>query len=245
MKKHLGQHFLRDRNILKRIVDFADIKPEDTVVEIGPGEGALTKILLEKAAQVLSVEKDVQLIEQLKQNFRQEITDNRLQLIESDILDYNLPTDKCLLVGNIPYNITGAIFKKFLESDNPPTSITFVVQKEVADRIMARDGKESILSISIKACGTPEYGGIIKKGSFYPMPKVDSAIIAVTNIKKLKDGNLEKLMKIVRRGFAHKRKLLINNLGLSKGTFDKVGLGEKVRAEELSITDWLALSELL
>lgn len=255
-KKSLGQNFLRDKGILKKIADFAQIEKEDTVVEVGPGEGTLTELLLERAEKVIAVEKDERMVDFLREKFKKETKEGELEVFEGDALE--LPdeffsifsegksakreknssgSDSYKLVGNIPYYITGALFKKVLESANPPESITFVVQKEVAERIMAKDGKESILSISIKAYGEPEFGGIIKAGSFSPKPKVDSAIISVRNISKkrfntapsphplplgegaggeaaLSDSKkLEnRFFEILRAGFAHKRKLLIKNL---------------------------------
>jgi 16S rRNA (adenine1518-N6/adenine1519-N6)-dimethyltransferase len=137
----------------------------------------------------------------LRENFKYQISNNKLEIVNSDVLELPeeffsiffeeksakreknlLGSNNYKLVGNIPYYITGALFKKFLQSDNPPKSITFVVQKEVAERIIAKNNKESILSISIKVYGTPEFGGVIKAGSFYPKPKVDSGIVAVRNI---------------------------------------------------------------
>ena len=243
IKKFLGQHFLRNKKILLKIADFAQIEKGDTVIEIGPGEGTLTEFLLEKAGRVITVEKDAKLVEFLKQKFKKEIISNKLQIIEGDILEFPLMgifKGNYILVGNIPYYITGAIFKKFLESDTPPQSITFVVQKEVADRIIARDGKESVLSISIKAFGTPEFGGVIKAGSFYPKPKVDSAIIAVRNIHP---SSLD--LTLVKKGFAHKRKLLKSNLDIEGVLLQKCGIKEKARAEELSLENWLCLAHHL
>jgi 16S rRNA (adenine1518-N6/adenine1519-N6)-dimethyltransferase len=265
-KKSLGQNFLKDKGILKKIADFAQIGKEDTVVEVGPGEGGFTKLLLEQAKRVTAVEKDENLAEILKEKFCEQITDNRLQIIVGDIL--RLPdeffsiffkeksakreknssgSDGYKLVGNIPYYITGALFKKVLESENQPKSITFVVQKEVAERIIARDGKESILSISIKAYGEPEYGGIIKAGSFNPKPKVDSAIIAVRNINKNNFKNISetKFFEILKKGFSHKRKLLIKNLETKKEIFKKCGIPEKARAEDLKVQDWICLAKEL
>src|SRR3990167_4311404 len=135
-KKSLGQNFLRDEKILRKIVDFARITKGDTVVEVGPGEGTLTKFLLERASRVIAVEKDNKLAGMLQEKFREEIIDNRLQIIVGDILDYKLKTINYKLIGNIPYYITGEIFRKFLESKNQPQSLTFVVQKEVVERIM-------------------------------------------------------------------------------------------------------------
>lgn len=277
--KRLGQNFLRDEKILQKIVDFAQIEKRDVVLEVGPGEGTLTKLLLKKAGKVIAVEKDEHLAELLQVKFAPEIKDQRLRIIIGDALELEAESlelggkEKDLnsklkplsykLVGNIPYYITGEIFRKFLESSNQPKSLTFVVQKEVADRIMARDDKESILSLSIKAYGRPEYGGIIKAGSFAPRPKVDSAIVAVRDISKkkfferalqitpltpltLRGGQntktLEKtFFEIVKKGFAHKRKLLAKNLGIDQSILLGLGIKEKARAEDLKLEDWLKI----
>jgi 16S rRNA (adenine1518-N6/adenine1519-N6)-dimethyltransferase len=294
-KRSLGQNFLRDEKILKKIADFAQIKKGETVVEVGPGEGTLTALLLKKAGRVVAIEKDARMIDLLKEKFAEEIEEEKLEIICGDILSPNifpsqaqkctdifllensscsaqsasqgiseLMTSKYLLVGNIPYYITGALFKKALEAENPPGSITFVVQKEVADRIMARDGKESILSISIKAYGKPEYGGVIKAGSFHPAPKVDSAIISIRDISKKRFEEITSLtlkekaeifFEILKAGFAHKRKLLIRNLeempkkgfdiSRLKEIFKKCDLSEKARAEELNVNDWICLAKNL
>lgn len=284
-KKSLGQNFLKDKGILKKIANFAQIEKEDVVVEVGPGEGTLTELLLERAKKVIAVEKDERMVEVLQQKFGREIANNKLQIIAGDILKlskvvFEMPWsqkttfDNFKLVGNIPYYITGALFKKALESENPPKSITFVIQKEVAERIIARDKKESILSISIKAYGSPEFGGVIKAGSFNPKPKVDSAILSIRKISKenflrchLRKfsegatlGNLEKrFFEILKAGFAHKRKLLLNNLlkptkPMSRVPFDtsrlkeifkKCGISEKARAEDLKVEDWFHLAKEL
>lgn len=242
---------------MKKIADFAQIEKTDTVVEVGPGEGTLTEFLLEQANKIIAVEKDNVLAKKLGEKFKDQISNGKLKIINLDILDIEnyLKIKNYVLVGNIPYYITGAIFKKFLQSKNPPKSITFVVQKEVADRIVAKDGKESILSISIKAYGEPKYGGIIKAGSFQPKPKVDSAIISIRNINKEKFEKLtlaeEKFFEILKVGFAHKRKLLIKNLEYLfdktkiKNTFKKCALNEKIRAENLKMDDWIKLIEKL
>jgi len=255
-KKSLGQHFLRDQKILRKIADFADIK-KDVVVEIGPGEGTLTSFLLERAEKVTGIEKDQRMIEFLKDKFAHEIKTGKFEIIEEDILetDNSSFVSDYILVGNIPYYITGALFKKFLETENQPGSITLVVQKEVVDRILARDGKESILSISVKVYGSPSSGGIIKSGSFYPQPKVDSAIIHIANISKtrLEGINESKFFEILKTGFSHKRKLLIKNLleilapridvSKLKEIFGKCNIAEKVRAENLKVSDWICLTK--
>lgn len=267
-KKSLGQNFLKDKGILKKIADFAQIKNTDTVVEVGPGEGTLTELLLERAKKVVAIEKDERMVEFLKEKFKTEIENLKLEIIAGDILEVSkgvfwdrgiskTPFDTYKLVGNIPYYITGALFKKALEAVNPPQSLTFVIQKEVAQRIIARDGKESILSISIKAYGEPQYGGIIKAGSFNPKPKVDSAIIAVRDISKKRFENIseQQFFEILKAGFAHKRKLLIRNLAevsrlnldtlKVKKSFEKCGITEKARAEDLKVETWICLTKNL
>lgn len=241
--KRLGQNFLRDEKILQKIVDFAQIEKGGVVLEVGPGEGTLTKLLLEKAGKVIAVEKDEKLAEILQTKFAEEIKDQRLKIITGDILNYELRVKNYALVGNIPYYITGEIFRKFLESDNQPKSLTFVVQKEVAQRIMAHDNKESILSLSVKAYGKPEYGGLIKAGSFNPRPKVDSAIIAVRDIskKRFKDVSPPNLFLLIKKGFSHKRKLLAKNLEINPEVLSQIGIDPKARAEDLKLDDWFRL----
>lgn len=253
-KKSLGQNFLRDPKILKKIANFAQIEKEDTVVEIGPGEGGLTEILLQQAKRVVAVEKDERMVTLLRDKFEKEIKEGKLEIIEGDALEIQnfYESSDYILIGNIPYYITGALFKKALESECPPKSLTFVVQKEVAERIMARDKKESILSISVKAYGEAKHGGVIKAGSFYPAPKVDSAIISIQNInkKKFQSASTEEdqFFKVLKHGFAHKRKLLIKNLEeiftdkeKLKEIFIKCKLSEKIRAEDLKTDDWFKI----
>ena len=264
-----GQNFLRDKNILRKIADCAQIGKGDTVVEIGPGEGTLTELLLEKAARVIAIEKDQFLVKRLAEKFCKQIKNGKLEIACMDILNYELRINNYALVGNIPYYITGAIFKKFLQSNSPPKSLTFVMQKEVAERIMARDGKESVLSISIKVYGDPDYEGVIKSGNFSPRPKVDSAIISIHNISKKRFTKIsppnpfplgegvgrevelncqnpeQKFFAVLKKGFAHKRKLLLKNLGVSKTAFDICKIPEKARAEDLTVDNWVCLSKKL
>lgn len=248
-KKSLGQNFLKDPKILRKIVDFAQIEKEDLVVEVGPGEGTLTEILVEQAKKVVAIEKDTRMVEFIKSKFKKEIGENRLEIIEADALEIELKNKNYVLVGNIPYYITGALFKKVLESENQPKSLTFVVQKEVAERIMAKDGKESILSISIKAYGEAKYGGLIRAGSFFPAPKVDSAILSLRNVskKRFEENNVSEkaFFEVLRAGFAHKRKLLINNLNLKPEIFEKLKFSPKTRAEDLVTEDWFKIAHNL
>lgn len=254
-KKSLGQNFLKSKKILEAVVRAGKLSREDTVLEIGPGKGALTEKLLESAGKVVAVETDYELYEFLKTKFETEIKSGKLILIREDILAcdmsrLNLDTGKYKIVANIPYNITGAILKKFLSSPNQPESMVLMVQREVAQRIMGRD-KESILSISVKAYGTPKIIAKVPARFFSPKPKVDSAIIKISGISRenfIKGGvNEEKFFEIVRAGFAHKRKKLQSNLKNLLSPYQGEPLvwleeiGNK-RAEDLSPKNWFELA---
>lgn len=249
-KKSLGQNFLISTQPVRRMIECAKVVSGDTVLEIGPGKGVLTKALLATGARVIAIEKDDNLIPILQISFDAEIRTGQLTLIHGDVLTL-FTTHPTLLskgykvVANIPYYITGEIIRMFLEADIQPETIALLVQKEVAERIVARDGKESILSISVKAYGIPEYGGTVKKSLFRPIPNVDSAIIAIHGISKTlfqtKQVSELRFFEVVKAGFAHKRKQLKNNL---KGVIDDTKL-ETVgmrRAEELTVQEWIDLA---
>ena len=252
-KKSLGQHFLNSAHYLQAVADAAHIKAGEAVLEIGPGEGTLTAVLLERGARVVAVEKDSRLIPLLREKFKH-FDISKFQVIEGDALDFDI--SKCknfdisrgryAAVGNIPYYITGALFKKFLTAPHQPSTLVFLIQKEVAERI-ARSKKESILSLSIKAYGTQKYIKTVPAGAFSPPPKVDSAILAVENIsrKNFKDAaHEENFFMLIKKGFAQKRKFLKNNLGLGYSSFlQKAVIDDKVRAEDVPLQKWLALSE--
>ena len=247
-KKSLGQHWLTSVGAINKIIESANLKIREIVLEIGPGQGVLTKALLDRGVVVIAVEKDRDLIVQLKQKFAREIAVKQLQLVEGDILNFKLTTIY-KIVANIPYNITGAIIEKFLTAKNQPRSMTLLVQKEVAERIVAKDSKESILSLSVKVFGTPKYIQTVKAGSFNPPPKVDSAILQITNISRNKfktsKTTEEKFFRVVKTGFAHKRKTIANNLNWSKLDFDQLGVcGVRPtdRAEDLALDQWFCLA---
>ncbi len=247
-KKSLGQNFLKSQSALEKIAEAGELSPADTVLEIGPGLGALTERLLERAGKVIAVEKDRELFAMLSEKFAPQITANKLLLLEGDILDfdpakYPETAEKYKIVANIPYNITGAILKKFLTAEKQPNRMVLLVQKEVADRIMARDGKESILSISVKAYGAPKIEGKIPAGSFSPAPKVDSAIIIIGNISRKffteKKIGEEAFWRLIRLSFAHKRKKLAGNLRGKDSDFPLIPKEFRdKRAEDLSLSDW-------
>jgi 16S rRNA (adenine1518-N6/adenine1519-N6)-dimethyltransferase len=254
-KKSLGQNFLVNRGILDIIIKASRILPEDTVVEIGPGKGVLTRKLLEARAKVIAIEKDDRLIPTLFADFKEEIETGKLRIIHSDILD--LSVDNVVekgkpykVVANIPYYITGVLLRKFLESTHQPQEMLLMVQKEVAERIVARDGKESLLSLSVKAYGVPKIIKRVSRGSFSPAPNVDAAILSITKISKnfFKGTSEEQFFKLAKIAFAGKRKTLGRTLTKvfgpqTKTVLEKTHIDPKSRPENLLPEDWRKLSK--
>ena len=254
-KKSLGQHFLNSTHVLSQIIEAGNIKKGDKILEIGPGTGILTQALLQSGANVIAVEKDKRAIELLKEKFDLETKEGRLKIIYADILDTedkNRETDTEKLVieepysiiANIPYYITGAILEKFLEKGPRPTKMVLLVQKEVAERIVARDQKESVLSVSVKSFGKPSIVAKVPRGAFTPPPSVDSAILMIEDVSDKhfieKNVDISHFFHIFKAGFAHKRKYVIRNLEIKmkKDDLEKIwselGLNLKIRAEEIA-----------
>lgn len=266
-KKSLGQHFLNSKHVLEQIISASNIQKGETILEIGPGTGILTRELLISGAQVLAIEKDQRAISMLEQDFFNEIKSSQLNIISGDILDENilrsknnLPSDFCIddkkyaLIANIPYYITGAILEKFLEHEPRPNRMILLVQKEVAERIVANNKKESILSISVKAFGIPKIIAKVSPGAFTPPPTVDSAILSIDNISaqvfSSKNVDITRFFKIVKSGFAHKRKFVVRNLEdiLTKSEIEniwkKLELNPKIRAEDMTVEQWINISSI-
>ncbi len=283
-KKSLGQNFLNSPQAIAKIVETGNIQVGETVLEVGPGKGVLTEALLAKGAKVVAVEKDDNLIPLLPEKFSSEISAQNFKLVHGDVLEFHpetheLEAGKYKLIANIPYYITGIFLRTFLASKHQPSHMVLMVQKEVAERIVAKgktkksfkkgknkapevisQGKESILSMSVKVYGTPEYIQTVKAGSFVPAPNVDSAILAIHNISKnFFSGFSEALFfELLKTGFAGKRKMLSNNLRkfyeahpeLFKGKtllecLTQAGIPEKARAEDLALNDWKKILETL
>ena len=264
-KKSLGQHFLNSTHVLSQIIETAQIKSGETILEIGPGSGILTEALLKSGANIVAIEKDSRAISLLKEKFANSISAGKLHLIEGDVLDTptsltsgpstELQNGQFMIVANIPYYITGAILEKFLEHEPRPRRLILLVQREVAERIVAGEvtsHKESILSISVKAFGKPQIAARVPRGAFTPAPKVDSAILAIDDISESKftENHVEvgSFFKILKSGFAHKRKYLIRNIeflkdiSILRDIWSKIGLDEKIRAENLSLDQWFQVS---
>ena len=273
-KKSLGQNFLNSKSVARDIVRAANLVEGETILEIGPGKGFLTTELLSAGAHVLAVEKDDRMIPLLQEKFAEEIIQKKFTLIHGDILEFitgaspigstsrvpevepmgslELPSSY-KLVANIPYSLTGMIIRSFLEASKKPERMVLMVQKEVAMRIVARDKKESILSIAVKVYGTPKLVKKVPARYFTPSPKVDSAILSIENIsgKNFPTKAREKaFFEILHAGFAHKRKFLAGNLKNFLGDktlsiLAEAPVPEKSRAENLTLDQWLKISSLV
>jgi len=253
-KKSLGQNFLKSKKVIAEMIMAAEIKEGETVLEIGPGLGVLTEALLYAGAKVVAVEKDRDLIKILREKFAPEIVSEQLDLVEGDIEKWQpeingLKAGNYKLVANIPYYLTGLIMRKFLSGSCQPAVMEVLIQKEVAQRIMARDGKESLLSLSVKVYGEAKIVTQVDKENFSPQPKVDSAVLLIKNISKVFFKNVAEVnfFKLLKIGFAHKRKTLAGNLKNEfaseqvQTVFSHLQLTGKERAEDLTLNLWLQI----
>lgn len=255
----LGQHFLTNPRVASAVAHAASVCEGDVVLEVGPGKGILTDELLKLGTRVVAVEKDPRMLEILRDRFSREISTKQLALIEGDIRTYiqspsfgrALGKAGYKVAANIPYYLTGELIRLLLETKRQPNSVSLLVQKEVAERI-ARDKKESILSISVKAYGTPKYVLTVKAGNFSPPPNVDSAILSISDISKknFKQVTEEKFFEVVKTGFAQKRKTLGKLLKQKYGEQALAALGAarispSERAERLTVSDWVTITEAL
>lgn len=254
--KEFGQNFLIDGEVLETMVQAADLKKDDVVLEIGPGFGVLTTELAERVGRVVAVEADRRLVGIL----REVVADfKNVEIIESDILkfqisDLRFPNYGYKVVANLPYQITSAALRKFLENESRPSEIIVMVQKEVAERICAPAGEMSLLSLSVQFYGQPEIVATVPRRAFWPEPEVDSAILKIFNIQEVSEKNKkeispENFFRLAKIGFSARRKQLQNNLAgglrLSNKTVQdilvKLGFDQRIRAQDLSIEDWIRL----
>lgn len=253
-KKSLGQNFLFDENVLARIVEAANVQPFESVLEIGPGLGSLTRVLAQTAASVTAVELDQRFLPILQTEL--DYFEN-VRVIHGDILAQNLNelfAEPYKVVANVPYYITGAILRHLLSAQQKPTTVVMTVQKEVAERITAVPPKMSLLAISIQLYGHAELLTTIKAGAFWPRPDVDSAVLRLNLFPEplLPFVEEKEFFKIVKAGFSQKRKQLKNNLRQLGYNSDEVTavlqaaqIDGRRRAETLTLTEWLAIHQAL
>jgi len=251
--KWLGQNFLIDKNVLKKIILTSELNGFDEVLEIGPGIGTLTQELAKKVKKVMAVEKDRKMVDILKETLK---GFENVDIILGDIRkieDYKVKIENYKVVGNLPFYLTAPIIRKFLEmKEAKPQSMVLIVQKEVGQRICAKPSKMNLLAVSVQFYAEPQMISYISKKSFWPQPKVDAAIIKITPKPSL-IGDSKLFFKVVKAGFSQPRKQLINNL--SKGLKmprEKVKawlLENNIlpiqRAETLTVENWLKLVKTL
>ncbi len=252
-KKSLGQHWLKDRDILASIADCADIKADDTVLEIGPGLGTLTSELLRRAKKVVAVEFDAELARKLPAQF----PGKDLEVITSDILSFDLSVlpKNYIVVANVPYYITSKIVQLLMTAASKPKTAVLLVQKEVAQRLAARPGDMSILGISAQLFAEVSLGDVVPAVFFTPPPKVDSQVVILKTRQTpfLTDVDEKDFFRVVKAGFSAKRKKirssLSGGLNIDKAEVEillqKAGISPDARAEELDLYQWVNLTRIV
>lgn len=248
-KKSFGQNFLVDSTAVQKIIAAAEIKKGETVLEIGPGTGVLTRALVDAGAYVIAVEADKDLIPPLQKAFG-----GQIELIHGDALSLNHSTTPRLhdfsykLVANIPYNITSQVLERFLTTSPRPSRMVLMVQKEVAERITAQPPKMSLLSVICQLYAKCERISIVKAGAFRPIPKVDSAVVRL-DLYNPKHPSLgardpEQAIALAKRGFHARRKQLKSNLGPAiVPVLTSLDIDPKARAETLTVKQWMNVSK--
>jgi 16S rRNA (adenine1518-N6/adenine1519-N6)-dimethyltransferase len=252
-KKSLGQHWLRDRDVLAHIADCADLTDIDTVLEIGPGLGTLTSELLRRSKKVVAVEFDEELARKLPAQF----PGKDLQVIQSDILAFDLSQLPAgyKVVANVPYYITSKIVQLLVTAENKPSVAVLLVQKEVAERLAAKPGDMSILAISAQIFADVTLGDVVPAALFTPPPKVDSQVVVLRLRDRpfLTDISEKDFFRVVKAGFSAKRKKLRSSLagglGISKDEAEellqKAGVNPQARAESLRLEEWIDLARIV
>ena len=251
-RKSLGQNFLMEPAGLLKVIDAAELSGSEEVLEIGAGLGSLTYLLAQTCARVTAVEIDRHLLEPLAEALK---PFTNVQIVHGDILELDpanlVSRENYVVVANIPYYITSAIIRHLLEASPKPSRVILTIQKEVAQRILARDGKMSLLSLSVFVFGEPEIVGTIPAGSFFPAPDVDSAVLRIRLYPDplISASQLDQFFKLAHAGFGQKRKTLRNSLsaGLSlpankvEVRLLEAGIEPSRRAETLGIAEWAKL----
>lgn len=252
-KKSLGQHWLKDREVLTTIAEEARITAEDTVLEIGPGLGTLTSELLRRAKKVVAVELDDELARKLPGQF----PGTSLEVVHQDILSFDLRTlpEGYVVVANVPYYITSKIVQLLTTAANKPRTIVLLIQKEVAERMAAQPGDMSILAASAQVYAQVRLGDVVPAKLFTPPPKVDSQVVILEmRSQPLVQPEAEKaFFRVVKAGFVAKRKKLrssiASGLHISKPEAEKLlvsaGISPENRAEDLSIEEWIRLTKFV
>jgi 16S rRNA (adenine1518-N6/adenine1519-N6)-dimethyltransferase len=260
-RKGLGQHFLADPNLLRKIVEAADLSREDVVLEVGPGLGTLTRWLVRSAGQVIAVELDEAMVEVLRVELKalpnlEVVQGDILQLDPAALVRHHVPPGLrsslgYIVVANLPYYITSAAIRHLLEADRPPRRLVLTVQREVAQRIVAGPGDMSLLAVSVQFYGRPRIVARIPAGAFIPPPNVDSAVVRIDTYESppVDVPDTQAFFQVVRAGFGQKRKQLKNALAAGLGlpppevaaSMERAGVEPRRRAEMLKLEEWARL----
>ncbi|MDP2655999.1 MAG: 16S rRNA (adenine(1518)-N(6)/adenine(1519)-N(6))-dimethyltransferase RsmA [bacterium] len=256
-QRRFGQNFLIDKNIVKKIVNQADIKPDEVVIEIGPGQGAMTSLLAQKAKRVIAIELDKDLIQTLNEL---SVANPAISIVYGDALKCypvivnELGTNQYLVVANIPYNITSILIKMILQVTPHTSRAVLMVQKEVAQRLVSGPGEMSLLSLSVQLYAKVKKCFDVSSASFRPRPNIQSAVVQLSPVKtNVQTYDPEKILSLARCGFAKKRKLLVSNI--AEGTsllrqdiidaMERCGVQSTARAQDLSVQQWIELTHQL
>lgn len=252
-RKALGQNFLQDERFVERVVGAIDLQSDEDVLEIGAGTGVLTGRLAQQARSVVAIELDDNLHSLLEMRFKRE---PGVRILHADALDVDpcpLFESTYKLVGNIPYYVTGPIVRHFLEARCRPDVLVFMVQREVAERMVAGPGALSLLGVSVQYYARVEIMTRVPAGAFFPRPKVDSAIVRLVPFPQVYDPNeVESFFTVARAGFGTRRKQLLNALSHGLGTgrdtatelLDRAGIDPTRRAETLTLPEWKHLARV-
>jgi 16S rRNA (adenine1518-N6/adenine1519-N6)-dimethyltransferase len=252
--KAMGQNFLHENGVVRHIAQVAELQPDDLVIEVGPGLGVLTRELSDQAGRVIAVELDRRLAEYL-----QGLNLPNTEIVEADILQVDLKalTDgkPYIVVANLPYSVAAATIAYLLESTTRPSRIIVMVQREVAERIVANPPHMSLLAVGVQLFGNPRIMFTIGPGAFVPAPKVDSAVIKIDVFDEIPIGDQERkaFFRLVKAGFKQKRKQLANAISAAlaldkndaEAALNAAGIDPTRRAQTLSMDDWIRLHRTL
>ena len=252
-RKGLGQHFLVDRSVLEKIISAAELVPSDTVIEVGPGLGVLTGELVKKAGKVIAVEADPKLASSLQKRLSKfaNLTVINADVLQQDPIEFIDTKRDYKVVANLPYYIAAPILRHFLEASPKPSLMVVMVQKEVGQSIVAQPGDMSILGISVQLYGKPTIVDYVPSQSFYPEPKVDSAIVRIEVYPEpaVQVADIAGFFEIVKAGFSAPRKQIRNSLALGLQLnsaevvelLEQAGIAPQRRPETLSLQEWASL----
>ena len=258
-QKRLGQVFLKNQDIVQKIIQAAEIESKDQILEIGPGKGVLTESLLQTGAKIFAIEKDRELVKFLEKRFKNKLN---LKIIQADIRNFLQNTEYTILntgykvIGNIPYYLTSHLLRILLENPIRPFLIVLMIQKEVAERITAQLPKMNLLSVSVQFYAKPEIICYVSKTAFQPKPKVDSAVIKIIPINTNENTDeiqIKTFFNVVKAGFKQPRKLLLNNIYNNlniekdkiKEIFEQLDIPINTRSQNLSVQNWISLAQKL